>query len=184
LESAFRKLSRVGSLTGGTKWYLSDDCLLSARRVMYSIEYRRFYLQDLESIVVWPSKAWVWRMIVPGLLFALLGYAFWQWVNSTTGAIVGSIGLAWIALELVLGPTAKSRICTSGASVDLAVVQRTRRAHKVLVKIDAAVRTARGATAQPSAPQISAQLAEPSVPSTSGGSAAPSIVDATQTNES
>ena len=184
MESAFRKLSRVGSLTGGTKWYLSDDCLLSAKRVMYSIEYRRFYLQDLESIVVWPSKVWLWRPIVLGLVFGLLGYAFWQWVNFTTGAIVGSIGLAWIALELVLGPTAKSRICTSGASVDLAVVQRTRRAHKVLAKIDAAVRAARGATAQPSAPQISAQLAEPSVPSTSGGSAAPSIVDATQTNES
>ena len=122
--------------------------------------------------------------LVLGLVFGLLGYAFWQWVNFTTGAIVGSIGLAWIALELVLGPTAKSRICTSGASVDLAVVQRTRRAHKVLAKIDAAVRAARGATAQPSAPLISPQLAEPSVPSTSGGTAAPSIVDATQTNES
>jgi hypothetical protein len=151
---------------------------------MYSIEYRRFYLHDLESIVVWPSNAWVWRLIVPGLLFVLLGYAFWQWVNSTTGAIVGSIGLAWIALELVLGPTAKSRICTSGASVDLPLVQRTRRAHKVLAKIDAAVRAVRGATAQPSAPLISPQPAEPSVQSTSGDSAAPAIVDATQTNES
>jgi hypothetical protein len=184
LESAFRKLSRVGSLTGGTKWYLSDDCLLSAKRVMYSIEYRRFYLHDLESIVVWPSNAWVWRPIVLGLLFGLLGYAFWQWVNFTTGAIVGSIGLAWIVLELGLGPTAKSRICTSGASVDLPLMQRTRRAHKVLAKIDAAVRAVRGATAQPSAPLTSPQPAEPSVPSTSGGSAAPSVVDATQTNES
>ena len=184
MESAFRKLSRVGGLTGGTRWYLSDDCLLSAKRVMYSIEYRRFYLHDLESIVVWPSKVWLWRPIALGLVFGLLGYAFWQWVNFTTGAIIGSVGLAWIALELVLGPTAKSRICTSGASVDLPVVQRTRRAHKVLAKIDAAVRAARGATAQPSAPLISPQLAEPSVPSTSGGSAAPSVVDATQTNES
>ncbi len=184
MESAFRKLSRVGSLTGGTKWYLSDDCLLSAKRVMYSIEYRRFYLHDLESIVVWPSTAWLWRPIALGLVFGLLGYAFWQWVNFTTGAIIGSIGLAWVALELVLGPTAKSRICTSGASVDLAVVQRTRRAHKVLAKIDAAVRAVRGATAQPNVPQINPQLAEPSVQSTSGGSAAPAIVDATQTNES
>ena len=184
MESAFRKLSRVGSLTGGTKWYLSDDCLLSAKRVMYSIEYRRFYLHDLESIVVWPSNAWVWRPIILGLLFGLLGYAFWQWVNFTMGAIFGGIGLAWVALELVLGPTAKSHICTSGASVDLPVVQRTRRAHKVLAKIDAAVRAARGATAQPSAPLISPQLAEPSVQPTSGDSAAPSIVDATQTNES
>jgi hypothetical protein len=151
---------------------------------MYSIEYRRFYLHDLESIVVWPSTAWLWRPIALGLVFGLLGYAFWQWVNFTTGAILGSIGLAWVALELVLGPTAKSRICTSGASVDLPLVQRTRRAHKVLAKIDAAVRAVRGATAQPNVPQINPQLAEPSVQSTSGGSAAPAIVDATQTNES
>lgn len=184
MESAFRRISRAGSLTGGTKWYLSDDCLLSAKRVMYSIEYRRFYLHDLESIVVWPSTAWLWRPIALGLVFGLLGYAFWQWVNFTTGAILGSIGLAWVALELVLGPTAKSRICTSGASVDLPLVQRTRRAHKVLAKIDAAVRAVRGATAQPNVPQINPQLAEPSVQSTSGGSAAPAIADATQTNES
>lgn len=184
MESAFRRISRAGSLTGGTKWYLSDDCLLSAKRVMYSIEYRRFYLHDLESIVVWPSTVWLWRPIALGLVFGLLGYAFWQWVNFTTGAILGSIGLAWVALELVLGPTAKSRICTSGASVDLPLVQRTRRAHKVLAKIDAAVRAVRGATAQPNVPQINPQLAEPSVQSTSGGSAAPAIVDATQTNES
>ena len=184
MKSAFRKISRVGSLTGATKWYLSDDCLLAAKRVMYSIEYRRFYLHDLESVVVWRSNAWVWRLIVPGLLFALLSFAFWQWVNFTTGAVLGGIGLAWIALEVVLGPTAKSRIRTSGASVDLPLVQRTRRAHKVLAKIDAAVRAARGATAQPSAPPISHPLAEPSVQSTSGGSTAPSTVDATQTNES
>lgn len=184
MDSAFRRISRVGSLTGGTKWYLSDDCLLAAKRVMYSVEYRRFYLHDLESIVVWPSNAWVWRLIVPALLFALLAYAFWQWVNFTTGAIFGSIGLAWVALELVLGPTAKSRIRTSGASVDLSLVQRTRRAHKILAKIDAAVRAARGATAQPSTPLITPQLAESSVPSTSGGSATSSIMDTKHTNES
>ena len=184
MESAFRRISRVGSLTGGTKWYLSDDCLLAAKRVMYSVEYRRFYLHDLESIVVWPSNAWAWRLIFPGLLFALLGFAFWQSVNFTTGAIFGSMGLAWVALELLLGPTAKSRIRTSGASVDLPLVQRTRRAHKVLVKIDAAVRATRGATAQPSAPLMSPQLAEASVQPTSRSSVAPSIVDAKQTNES
>ena len=68
MKSAFRKISRVSSLTGGTKWYLSDDCLLAAKRVMYAVEYRRFYLHDLESIVVWPSRTWVWRLTVPGLL--------------------------------------------------------------------------------------------------------------------
>ena len=184
MESAFRRVSRVGGLTGGTKWYLSDDCLLAAKRVMYSVEYRRFYLHDLESIVVWPSRTWMWRLIVPALLFALLGLAFWQWVNFTTGAIFGSIGLARVALELVLGPTAKSRIRTTGASVDLPLVQRTRRARRVLTKIDMAVRTARAEIAQPGTPVISPQQVKPPTQTTSGDSAAVPIADATQTNGS
>jgi len=184
LKSAFRKISRVGSLAGGTKWYLSDDCLLAAKRVMYSVEYRRFYLHDLQSIVVWPSRTWMWRLVVPGVLFAVLGVAFWQWVNFTMGAIFGGVGLAWVTLELVLGPTAKSRLRTTGASVDLPLVRRTRRARKVLTKIDAAVRTACAVIAQPAAPVTSPEAVKPSSETTSGRSADAPIADATQTNVS
>lgn len=163
MRSAFRKISRVGSLTGATKWYLSDDCLLAAKRVMYAVEYRRFYLQDLESITVWPNRLWMLRPIIPGVLWGALGAWLWQSVDFTTGAIFGSIGLAWVALELALGPTAKSRIRTTGATVDLPLVPRTRRARKVLAKIDAAVRAVRvGVTEQPSAPIDGRQSAKPS----------------------
>jgi len=163
LGSGFRKISRVGSLTGATKWYLSDDCLLAAKRVMYTVEYRRFYLRDLESITVWPSRTWPLRPIVPGVLLAALGAWLWYSVNLASGAIAGGTGLAWAAMELALGPTAKSRIRTSGASVDLPLVKRTRRARKVLAKIDVAVRTARGGvTEQPPAPIDESLPAQPS----------------------
>jgi hypothetical protein len=150
LNSAFRKISRVGSLTGGTKWYLSNDCLLAAKRMMYVVEYRRFYLHDLQSIVVWPSRSWRYRVIIPALLLLVLGASLWQWVNFTAGVIFSGMGLAWVALELMLGPTAGSLIQTTGASVDLPVVNRTRRARKILAKIDAAVRATRGGDEQPS----------------------------------
>jgi hypothetical protein len=163
LPSVFRKISRVGSLTGATKWYLSEDCLLAAKRVMYTVEYRRFYLRDLESITVWPSRAWLLRPIVCGVLLGGLGAWLWYSVNVAAGAIAGGTGLAWAAMELALGPTARSRIRTSGASVDLPVVKRTRRARKVLAKIDVAVRTARvGAAEQRSAPIDGPQPAQPS----------------------
>jgi hypothetical protein len=153
LRITFRKISRVGSLTGATKWYLSEDCLLAAKRVMYVVEYRRFYLRDLESIVVWPSRTWLLRPIISGVLLAALGALVWHWVNFKAGAIAGSAGLTWAALELGLGPTAKSRIRTTGATVDLPLVKRIRRARKVLAKIDAAVRAARdGVTEQSVAP--------------------------------
>ena len=184
MKSAFRKISRVGSLTGGTKWYLSEDCLLAAKRMMYAVEYRRFYLRDLESIVVWPTRTWLWRMALVVVLFGALGIAFWQWVDSTAGAIFGGVGLAWVATELALGPTAAARIRTTGASVDLPLVARTRRARKVLAKIDAAVRAARGVE-QPTPPVTSVQPAELSVQTNSEApSGTVSIADATQTHGS
>jgi hypothetical protein len=162
LGAAFRKLSRIGSLTGATVWYLSDDCLLAAKRVMYAVEYRRFYLRDLESIVVWPSRVWLLRPAIPGVLLLTLGAVLWQLVNFTAGAIAGGAGLAWAALELALGPTAESRIRTTGASVDMPIVKRTRGARKVLAKIDAAVRASRGgAMAQPTAPIHQPESATP-----------------------
>jgi hypothetical protein len=183
LRSGFRKISRVGSLTGGTRWYLNDDCLLAAKRTMYAVEYRRFYLRDLEYIVVWPSRLWLWRLIVPGVLLAALGACLWQWVNSTAGAIFTGIGLAWVVLELALGPTAGSRVRTTGVSVDLPVVKRTRRTRKVLKAIDAAVRASRDVTLQPAVPIPSLQPAGVSVQTNSeAASAAPSIADASQTN--
>jgi hypothetical protein len=164
LPAAFRKISRIGSLTGATVWYLSDDCLLAAKRVMYAVEYRRFYLRDLESIVVWPSRVWLLRPAIPGVLLLALGALLWQLVNSTAGAIAGGAGLAWAALELALGPTAQSRIQTTGTSVDMPIVKRTRGARKVLAKIDAAVRATRGdAIAQPTAATNQPQPATPAV---------------------
>lgn len=151
MKSSFRKISRVGSLTGAIKWYLSEDCLLAAKRVMYAVEYRRFYLRDLESIVVWPSQRWRFRFI-PGIVMAFLGAYLWEFVNSTAGEIFVGLALAWLALEAALGPTAKSHIRATGVSVDLPVVRRTRRARRVLAKIDAAVRAARSAVEQPAVP--------------------------------
>ena len=156
MQSAFRKISRVGNLAGGTKWYLSEDCLLAAKRVMYTVEYRRFYLRDLESIVVWPNRVWFLRAIIPGSLLLALAALLWQLVNFTTGAVFGVLGLAWAGLELALGPTAEARISTTGATVDLPLVKRTRRARKLLAKVDAAVRVARGGTIEEPAAAVPA----------------------------
>ena len=184
MKSAFRKISRVGSLTGGTKWYLSEDCLLAAKRMMYAVEYRRFYLRDLESVMVWPSRFWLLRVIVPAVLLAGVGVSFWQWVDSTAGAIFSSMALAWVALELALGPTAASRIHATGISIELPLVRRTRRARKVLAGIDAAVRATRGVIDQPTAPASIAQPVEAPIETRSEAPVTASIAAATQTNAS
>ena len=174
MKSAFKKISRVRSLTGGTSWYLSKDCLLAAKRMMYVVEYRRFYLRDLESIVVWPSRSWRLRMIIPGVLFIALGAGLWQWANSIAGEIFTGIGVIWLLLELALGPTAGSRIRATGVSIDMPLVSRTRRAPKVLNKIDAALRASRGVAMQPAV--VSTQM------NPEAATAAPSIADGSETN--
>lgn len=173
MQSEFRKISRVGTLTGATKWYLSADCLLAAKRVMYTVEYRRFYLRDIESIVVWPSRIWLLRPIIPGVLLVAFGNLLWFLTNPTAGAIFAGIGLAWAALEVALGPTANARIRTTGATVDLALVKRTRGAGQVLGKIDAAIRAARGSVIeQAAAPRTLPQPAAPSVQTSSEAASA------------
>jgi hypothetical protein len=186
LRDEFRKISRIGSLSGGTKWYLSEDCLLAAKRVMYSVEYKRFYLRDLEYIVVSPNQFWLLRPIIPGVLFVGLGVLLWQTVDFTTGAIFGSLGLVWAGVELALGPTAAARIRTTGSTVDLPIVKRTRRARKVLAKVDAAVRAARGdivaetpASVPPPQPAAAPAPTEPA-----SASATPPAGDLTYTNGS
>jgi hypothetical protein len=97
-------------------------------------------------------------------------------VNFTTGAVFGVLGLAWAGVELALGPTAEARISTTGATVDLPLVKRTRRARKLLAKVDAAVRVARGDTIEePAAAVPAAQpaTAPTEMPSEAAPAAAP-----------
>jgi hypothetical protein len=90
-----------------------------------------------------------------------------------------------VAAEFALGPTAAARIRTTGASVDLPLVARTRRARKVLAKIDAAIRAASGVVEQPTGPVTSASPAEVSVQTNSEAPAGTvSVADATQTHGS
>jgi hypothetical protein len=162
--------------------------------MMYAVEYRRFYLRDLESITVWPSRMWKLRVIIPASIFLGIGALVWALSDATTteitiAAIFAVLGLCWLARELVLGPTAYARICTTGATVELPLVRRTRSARKVLARIDEAVRATRGVAVQPvtsiadplpaeSAPRLTETSAETSVSNST------LVADATQTNGS
>ena len=150
---------------------------------MYSVEYRRFYLRDLESIVVWPNPSWWLRLALPAMLLGALGVIMWQWASITFGFIFGILGLLWVILEVALGPTAKSRLRVMATTIDIPLVMRTRRADSVLAKIDAALRATR-ANEQPTAAAATIQSAEPSVQGTPEASSTPSIAAASQTNAS
>src|SRR6185369_15948511 len=114
---------------------------------------------------------WLVRLILPGVLLGALGALLWhwaigallwRWTDFTAAAIFLGVGLSWAGLELALGPTAFTQIRTTGATVDLALVRRVRRGRKVLAKIEAAVRVARGGVVGQTAvaaPQVQAAQA-------------------------
>lgn len=189
MKSEFQKISRVRGYGGGIKWYLSEDCLLSAKRMMYTVEYRRFYLRDLESVTVWPSKMWKLRVIIPTAILVGIGGLVWVLSDATPAEITiaatfGALGLLWLVRELALGPTAYARIQTTGATVELPLVRRTRFARRVLARVDEAVRASRAvqqpatSPATPISEQIAPQLKENAEP------ASDLIPDATQTSGS
>lgn len=180
MKSPFRKVSRVRTLAGGTTWYLSQDCLLAAKRVMYAVEYRRFYLRDLESIAVWPTSAWMVELIVPGILVGGLAALFWGLGMPSVAGVAAVLDVAWVGLILTLGPTAKARITTSGAVVDMRLVARVRRARKVLDQIDAAVRSARADLN----PAVSAGAAQVTPAASAEISVSGAIAAASETNAS
>lgn len=144
----FRKISKVRRFSGALTWHLSEDCLLAAQRVMYTVEYRRFYLRDLESVIVWPNRLWLLRPLIPGLTLGGLGVLLWWKINLVSGAIFAGLGVLWAGLEVALGPTTRGRVHTSGAVVDLPIVARVRRAGKVLDAIDRAVVATRAGFSQ------------------------------------
>lgn len=185
MKSVFQKISRVPSLAGGTKWYLSDDCLLAAKRLMYTVEYRRFYLRDIESIVVWPNGLWILRVIIPTAFFGIIGGLIWAYAQATIGMILTGMGLFWLVRELALGPTAKARIRTTGTTVELPLVLRTRRAQNVLARIDEGVRATR-VVAQPSAtPALASASAQSASQRAETTATSPDLIaDATQTSGS
>jgi hypothetical protein len=155
---------------------------------MYTVEYRRFYLCDLESIVVWPNRLWLLRPIVPSVLLGALGLwrvwwrhwemgaLLWRWTDFAPGAIFAGTALAWALFEVALGPTAKTQIRTTGATVDLPLVKRTRRARRVLAKIEAAVRATHGVLEQPTTPSAEPQPAGPSVKTSLEAASAPAPI--------
>ncbi|MGH9559851.1 MAG: hypothetical protein ACRD3S_00220, partial [Terracidiphilus sp.] len=82
--------------------------MLAAKSVMYSVEYRRFYLRDLESIVVWPRRLWLLRPIISGVLLVGLGelFRYVPWMSFTLGGVIFTglvpfalAAFAWVVWE-------------------------------------------------------------------------------------
>src|ERR1700739_1251482 len=94
-EEKYRRLPgrRRGVINGASLWMGSDHILL-VKTAWFREEYKRFYLRDIQAIVVAPGPRFYFSM--PMLLVALL----WLFSGFFMGAWPQAVATGWIAVTV------------------------------------------------------------------------------------
>ena len=119
-----RFLGHVVRLTHSWRWYLAEDHLLLADRGFYTVTYTRFYLDELQTLAVWPTRGRRTRCLLLGLLSAVLAILFWVTGLHRVIFLLAALALAVAALEWIRGPLAQAEIRTPGQARRLALSSR------------------------------------------------------------
>jgi hypothetical protein len=135
----YRRLpGRRRGITGNASLWMGSDHILLVRSSWFREEYKRFYLRDIQAIVVAPGPRF--NVSLPGLIFALLwllpgmGAFFWP-----AGVVVvwalGALTMAvtWLAISLASG--CRTRLYTAVSQDDLPSLYRTWTARKFLNRV-------------------------------------------------
>lgn len=179
-----RRLARAWRLVGPARWYLEQDHLLLADQHWWTVDYRRFYYSDIQSVTVWPRPRPIWRFAgapalaalftwpaaVLFLLVARHGFRAWPHVGWVAAGEAGLVAAAVGLLEALAGPFVHTRIVTRYSRFETPLVHRWRRAERalrVLAPLLAATQSAeqesagpRGTTPEPT-PTVAAEPAAP-----------------------
>ena len=147
-EEKYRRLpgrSR-GLITGGSLWLGSDHILL-VKTAWFREEYKRFYLRDIQAIVVAPGARF--QISLPMLIVALiwlfsgLFITTWPasvaigWIVGTTAALVG-----WLGISIAAG--CRCRLYTAVSKDDLPSISRTWTARRFLRRLQPLIEQVQG----------------------------------------
>jgi hypothetical protein len=128
-EEKYRRLPgrRHGLVSGSSLWMGSDHILL-VKSAWFREEYKRFYLRDIQAIVVAPCARF--QISMPMLVFALVwlisGFFMRFWPAALViGWIAGTLAMAaaWLAISLVA--SCRCRLYTAVSKDDLPSLYRT-----------------------------------------------------------
>lgn len=143
-----QRLSHVRRPLGPVRWYLEGDHLLAADQRCFNLYYRRFYYEDIRSVVIWRTKLlWLWLAVEGGVGGSLILLA---WVLHATAALEVLAAMTGIILaaELAAGPRADARIETSHSVFHAPLVRRWRQCEKTLASLAARLPAATQETAK------------------------------------
>ena len=148
VEEKYRRLpgGRRGVISGASLWMGSDHILL-AKTAWFREEYKRFYLRDIQAIVVAPGPRFY--ISKPMLAFAVVwlfsGLFMAAWPRfAVLGWIAGTFAmlLVWLAISMTAG--CRCRLYTAVSRDDLPSIFRTWTARRFLRQVQPRIEQVQG----------------------------------------
>lgn len=146
--ASYRKLpGRRRGLVFGSSLWLAPDHLLLVRSSRFSEDYRRFYLRDIQAVVMTRTArfhvpAWVW--FAPLLLLVLTPFVIAGSIPMWVVAAAAALLLAWW-LFVSLTRSCVCRLYTAVSSEELPSLCRLRPARKALAILEERIAAVQGA---------------------------------------
>ncbi len=134
IPNLYKRLSKRGSILNQYSLWAAPDHLISISASIFSEEYKRFYFQDIQTLILHKTEAWrVWNWLLGGLgaIFVLVAIASKGPVAVFAG-IVSAMVLLILSINYVLGATCACYIQTAVQKERLYTLNRIRRAQKIL----------------------------------------------------
>lgn len=130
--------------------WMGPDHLLKISSNGYAEDYRRYYFQDIQAIVVKPTSAWHGRSLIFGALLVLFGLITLTGMANPTElefilcAVLAVLFGALLAINLLRGPSCVCFIRTAVQTDKIESLRRLQTARKVLPILSERILEAQG----------------------------------------
>src|SRR5580692_5234709 len=144
-EEKYRRLPghRHGLISGSSLWMGSDHILL-VKSAWFREEYKRFYLRDIQAILVAPCARFF--ISLPVVFMALAGLFAITFLRSPAtarwGVGLAVVGAAWVAVSA--GWSCRCRLYTAVSKDDLPSLYRTWTARRFLRQVQPRIHEVQG----------------------------------------
>jgi len=149
-EKAFKKISTKRGAILTTNLYMTGDYLLLERKSGFSGRYRRFFYDDIISIITYQTQSWKVKILVLIAISIAISLLFKPFLGDfTTGSFRFFVFfnlLVWLVIinELIQGPTSESIIRTATTTDKIVIDNRYKKAKKKLQGIIETIESIQG----------------------------------------
>jgi hypothetical protein len=134
LKNLYKRLSRRSSLFYRYSLWAGPDHLLYISGTTFSENYKRFYFQDIQSIIILKTAAWkVWNWLLGslGVLFVLMAVSA-EGAGVLPATIAAGFMIVMVFINYLLGPTCACYIQTAVQKERLRSLSRIQKAQQIM----------------------------------------------------